>query len=43
MSGYTLGKRFSAYPENVPLAVMAVIGVTDTKNNTYKFENKPES
>ncbi|HVB48509.1 MAG TPA: cytochrome C [Burkholderiales bacterium] len=35
LSGYTLGKRISAYPEDVPLAVMAQVGVTSTKNNTY--------
>lgn len=34
LSGYTLGKPISAYPEDVPLAVMAVVGVSDTRKNT---------
>ncbi|HVC13132.1 MAG TPA: cytochrome C [Burkholderiales bacterium] len=35
LSGYTLGKPISAYPEDIPIAVMAVVGASDTKNNTY--------
>lgn len=40
LSGYTLGKRPWEYPVSAPLAVMAVIGVTDTKNNTYSDGSK---
>ncbi|MDA8107662.1 MAG: cytochrome C [Betaproteobacteria bacterium] len=40
LSGYTLGKPLLEYPENLPLAVMAQFGVTDTRNNTYSDGSK---
>ena len=43
LSGYTLGKAITAYPEDVPLAVMAVVGVTDTKNNNLASGDKVDS
>lgn len=40
LSGYTLGKSLARYPEDVPLAVMAVAGASYTKNNTASDGSK---